>query len=930
MSQDYNSTMNLPSTDFPMRAGLPQKEPVALGQWDEEKIYDERIKLNEGKPLFVLHDGPPYANGDIHMGTALNKVLKDFIVRYKNMSGFNAPFVPGWDTHGLPTELKARAKAGITADSTIPDTELRDLCREFTLGYLDTQRNQFRRLGCIGEWENPYITLNPQFEKTQIEVFAEMADKGYIYKGLKPVYWCPECNTALAEAEIEYADDPCHSIYVKFLVKDDKGILTNLGADLKNTYFVIWTTTTWTLPGNVAICLGSDFDYCLIKSGDQYFVMAEGLHEGAMAAAEITDYEVIGTLKGSDLEYITAYHPFLDRESLIIVGDHVTLESGTGCVHTAPGHGVEDYEVCKKYPELPIVVPVDHKGVLTAEAGQFAGLSTDDANKAIAKQLESTGNLFALQKIVHQYPHCWRCKKPVLFRATSQWFCSISDFREEAIKAVDSVQWIPEWGHDRLQSMIRERNDWCISRQRKWGVPIPVFYCDKCGKEIINKEAMLKTAEIFGNEGTNAWFAKDTEYFLPEGFVCPHCGSDHGFSKEKDIMDVWFDSGSSHLAVCKNRPYLKWPADVYLEGGDQYRGWFQSSMLTSVAVTGQAPYKTVISHGWVVDGEGKKMSKSLGNGINPDDIVKQYGAEILRLWVASSDYHADIRISPEILKQLSEGYRKIRNTARFILGCIGDFNPDVNSVTDDRLQDIDVWALNALNSLVKKVTEGYDNYEYHNVYHAIHHFCVVDMSNFYLDVIKDRLYSEKADSETRRAAQTVIYKVLETLTLLVSPILAFTSEEIWQYMPHRDSHDVRHALFNDFPRAFDLDVNDEFVARWDKIHELRDDVKKALENARNEKIIGSSLDAKVILFAKGETFDFVNSVKDILPAVFITSQVEISADGEGSYNGDVENLTVSVEKAQGEKCERCWIYSDTVGSDSEHPTLCSRCAGVLK
>ena len=679
----------------------------------------------------------------------------------------------------------------------------------------------------------------------------------------------------------------------------------------------------------MAICLGPDFDYALIKAGDEFYVMAEGLYESALAAAEITEYEVLGTVKGSDLEYITTEHPFLDRESLVIVGDHVTLESGTGCVHTAPGHGVEDFEVCKKYPELPIVVPVDHKGILTAEAGEFAGLSTDDANKAIAKKLDSTGNLFALKKIVHQYPHCWRCKKPVLFRATSQWFCSISDFREDAIKAVDSVEWIPEWGHDRLQSMIRERNDWCISRQRKWGVPIPVFYCDKCGKEIIDFEAMNKTAEIFGKEGTNAWFSNDADYFLPDDFTCPHCGNKEGFSKEKDIMDVWFDSGSSHLAVCKNRPYLKWPADVYLEGGDQYRGWFQSSMLTSVAVTGQAPYKTVISHGWVVDGEGKKMSKSLGNGINPDDIVKQYGAEILRLWVASSDYHADIRISPEILKQLSEGYRKIRNTARFILGCIGDFNPDVNAVSDDKLKDIDIWALNALNNLIEKVTKGYEKYEYYNVYHAIHHFCVVDMSNFYLDVIKDRLYSEKADSETRHAAQTVIYKVLETLTLLVAPILAFTSEEIWGYMPHSASQDARHALYNEFPKTFEVKVDDEFIARWDRIHQIRDDVKKALENARNEKVIGSSLDAKVTLFAEGEILDFVKGVEDILPAVFIVSQVEI-AEGEGAFKGDVEGLSVSVAKAEGEKCERCWIYSDTVGSDSEHPTLCSRCAGVLK
>ncbi|MEE1319697.1 MAG: isoleucine--tRNA ligase, partial [Ruminococcus sp.] len=736
MSQDYNSTLNLPKTDFPMRAGLPKSEPVTLKNWEDEKIYEKLMEINEGKPMFVLHDGPPYANGNIHLGTALNKILKDFIVRYKNMAGFKAPFVPGWDTHGLPTELKARKKAGVGSSADISEIELRKMCEEFVNEYIDDQRNQFKRLGVIGEWDNPYITLTHDFEAEQIRIFAEMACKGYIYKGLKPVYWCPECKTALAEAEIEYAEDPCHSIYVKFNVKDDLGKFSAMGIDPSKVYFVIWTTTTWTLPGNVAICVGPSFDYAVIKSGDEYYVMAEELYKSAMEAAEIADYEVVATIKGSELELMKTAHPFMDRESVVIVGDHVTLESGTGCVHTAPGHGVEDYDVCRNYPEIPIIVPVDENGVLTEEAGMFAGLKTDDANKPIAEHLEKTGALFALKKIIHQYPHCWRCKNPVLFRATDQWFCSVDDFKADAVKAIDEVEWIPGWGKDRITSMVKERKDWCISRQRKWGVPIPIFYCEDCGEPLIDKKAMLAVADLFEKEGSNGWFAHTAAEILPEGTKCSKCGCS-SFSKEKDIMDVWFDSGSSHAAVLKNRPYLKWPADLYLEGADQYRGWFQSSLLTSVATMGTAPYKAVLTHGWVVDGKGRVMHKSLGNGIDPQEVIDQYGADVLRLWVASSDYHADIRISPDILKQLSEAYRKIRNTARYILGNLADFNPDENTVACDEFMPIDKWAIAKLNNLIDKVKEAYDKYEFHIVYHAIHNFCVVDMSNFYLDVLKD-------------------------------------------------------------------------------------------------------------------------------------------------------------------------------------------------
>ena len=921
MSQDYNKTLNLPKTDFPMRAGLPASEPVTLKGWEEKDIYKKLMEKNDGKPLYVLHDGPPYANGGVHLGTALNKVLKDIIVRYKNMSGFKSPYVPGWDTHGLPTELKARKKAGIGGSADISPVELRKICRDFALGYLDDQREQFKRLGVIGEWDNPYITLLPEFEARQIEVFAEMACKGYIYKGLKPVYWCPECKTALAEAEIEYAEDPCHSIYVKFRVTDDKGKFSAMGVDPSACYFVIWTTTTWTLPANVAICVGPQFDYVLVRSGEEVYVMAEALYEDAMQAADISEYEVVGRIKGSELEYMKTAHPFIDRESLVIVGDHVTLESGTGCVHTAPGHGVEDYDVCRNYPEIPIIVPVGADGRLTEEAGIFAGLSTEEANKPIAQYLEEHNSLFALKKIIHQYPHCWRCKKPVLFRATDQWFCSVDAFKDDAVEAINGVEWIPGWGKDRITSMVRERKDWCISRQRKWGVPIPIFFCKDCGEPYIDKEAMLAVADLFRRKGSDAWFELSAAEILPKGTVCKKCGGTE-FEKEKDIMDVWFDSGSSHRAVLAQRDYLKWPADLYLEGADQYRGWFQSSLLTSVATTGKAPYKAVLTHGWVVDGEGKKMSKSLGNGIEAEEIIEQYGADVLRLWVASSDYHADIRISKDILKQLSEAYRKIRNTARYILGNLSDFDPEKDMVSLNELLPIDKWAIVKLNELIKKVKAGYDAFEFHQVYHGIHNFCVVDMSNFYLDVLKDRLYTEKADSKSRRAAQTAMYIILDSMTRMVSPILAYTSDEIWRYMPHRASDDKECVLFNEMPSEVEIDVDSDFVEVWDRIHALRDTVKKSIEGAVKQKLIKASLDSKVIIKCTGETYSFVKSVEPELKTVFIVSQVEV-------VNSGSDEVAVEVSKADGVKCERCWSYSTDVGSNPDHPTICAHCAAVL-
>ena len=930
MPIDYNKTINLPETDFPMRASLPEREPQMLKDWEDKKTYEALLERNEGKPLFVLHDGPPYANGDIHVGTALNKTLKDFIIRYKNMSGFKAPFVPGWDTHGLPTELKARKKAGAEKDSDYSAVEIRKICKEFAEGYIDDQRTQFKRLGGIGEWKNPYITLLPEYEATQIEIFAEMACKGLIYKGLKPVYWCCDCNTALAEAEIEYEDKASDSIYVKFKVSDDKGLFTAKGIDIDKTYFVIWTTTAWTLPGNVAISLGPDFIYNIVKAKDEYYVIAKELTESTMAAAAIEGYEIVTEFNGSDLELMETEHPFMDRKSLIITGNHVTLESGTGCVHTAPGHGMEDYDVCKGYPQLEIIVPVNNRGVFTEEAGQFAGLKIKTAGRDVINCLTEKSLLLCETKITHQYPHCWRCKKPVIFRATKQWFCSVDDIKEGALSEIKKVNWFPAWGEDRISSMVSERKDWCISRQRKWGVPIPVFYCAECNTPLINRDVFNKVADIFRKEGSDAWYIKSEKELMPDNIKCS-CGCSD-FCKEDDIMDVWFDSGVSHTAVCEKRDYLSRPADVYLEGIDQYRGWFQSSLLTSAAATGIAPYKNVICHAFVVDGEGKKMSKSLGNTITPGEIVKEYGADIFRLWVASVDYHVDIRISKDILKQLTEAYRKIRNTAKFILGNINDYNPDTDAPSYNKLESIDKWALAKLNKLVERCVGAYESYQYHAVYHAVHNFCVVDMSNFYLDILKDRLYIYNKNDQTRRAAQSVMYTVLNTLTRLISPILCFTSDEIWQFMKLSANDNKDNVLFNPIPKPVPEYNNEEILAQWDKTLKVREDVKKALEIKRAKKEIGSSLEATVTLYCNDELYAFLAPFEAELPSIFITSGATLAKGeytGEDSFKGEYEGLTVIGARASGTKCVRCWIYSDSVGSSNEHPELCKRCADVL-
>ena len=680
----------------------------------------------------------------------------------------------------------------------------------------------------------------------------------------------------------------------------------------------------------MAICVGPEYEYCVVKANGEYYVMARELVDATMKAADIAEYEIIGSIQGKELEYMVCKHPFMDRDSLVIVGDHVTLDSGTGCVHTAPGHGTEDFEVCVNgYPEIKIIVPVDAKGNLTEAAGKFAGLSTDDANKAIAADLTETGHMFAVEKIVHQYPHCWRCKHPIIYRATEQWFCSVDDFKEEALKAIEGINWIPGWGEGRIKNMVSDRSDWCISRQRTWGVPIPIFYCEKCGEPHVDEESIKAVSELFAKEGSDSWWIREATEILPAGTKCKKCGAEE-FRKETDIMDVWFDSGTSHAAVLSTRDDLKWPCDLYLEGADQYRGWFQSSLLTSVAWRGEAPYKNVCTHGWVVDGQGKTMHKSAGNGIAPEEVIKDFGADILRLWVASSDYHSDIRISNDILKQLSESYRKIRNTARYILGNLYDFNPDTDSVSDDQLFELDRWALATMDNLVKECNKAYEKFEFNSVYYAVRNFCSIDMSNFYLDILKDRLYVEAPNSVSRRAAQTAIYRILRDLTLVFAPILAFTCDEIWQHLPKSAKLNSEAVVFNEMPKGGEYSESAEFMAKWDQIRKIRDDVNKALEDARAAKSIGKALEAKVTLTCTGDLYNFLKANEDILEAVFIVSKVVLVDAAPAEKFGEVEGLFVEISKAEGQKCERCWVYSDTVGTDPEHPTLCARCSKIVK
>ncbi len=928
---DYNKTINLPKTAFPMRAGLPKREPDMLKRWEEADVYNELLKKNEGKPLFSLHDGPPFSNGSIHMGTAMNKAIKDIITRSYAMRGYYTPYIPGWDNHGMPIE-SAIIKQNKLNRKAMSVPEFRSACHDFAQHYVGVQMEAFKRIGVIGDWDHPYLTMDPGFEAEEVKVFGEMYQKGYIYKGLKPVYWCPHDETALAEAEIEYQDDPCTTVYVKFPMRDDLGKLP--GFDKKTLFFVIWTTTIWTLPGNLGIALHPRETYALVKaSNGETYVMAEALVEKVMGLSGLESWEIVETHPGEFFENMLADHPFLPKTSRLLLAEYVTMDSGTGCVHTAPGFGADDYQTCKRYG-MEMVVPVDDQGRHTDYAGKYAGMETDKSNPVILADMKESGMLFASEDIVHSYPHCWRCKHPIIFRATPQWFCSVDAFKDEACKAADEVRWVPAWGQDRMKAMIRERADWCISRQRRWGLPIPVFYCQDCGKPIVTGETIDTISKLFAAEGSNAWFAKEAADILPAGFACPHCGG-KTFTKEEDTLDGWFDSGSTHYASMKKDQGF-WPATMYLEGLDQYRGWFQSSLLTAVGAFGKgAPFKECVTHGWTVDGEGKAMHKSLGNGVDPADVMNQYGADILRLWSANSDYHADVRCSHDIFKQLSQNYLKFRNTARYCLGNLDGF--DANRLTPpDEMLELDRWAITKLNALIERCFSAYDDYEFLVVTHAVNDFCVVDMSNFYLDIIKDRLYCEEKDGALRRSAQTALFLILDTLTKIMAPILCFTCDEIWQAMPHRTSDDARNVLFNDMNQPFqDYDLG--AMVSWAELIQLRTGVNAALESARAEKKLGKSLEAHVVLVKDPDyRTDMLQHLQakfaDQWADLFIVSDVEVSEDsalyGQAAET-PIAGVRALIQAAKGQKCERCWKQSLSVGSDGAHPTLCPRCAAVV-
>jgi len=930
MAKDYNASLNLPKTDFPMRAGLPKREPEMLKHWEELDIYNEMLKKNEGKPRFNLHDGPPFSNGNIHMGHALNKSIKDFITRSYAMRGYYTPYIPGWDNHGMPIE-SAIIKEQKLNHKAMSVADFRSACYDYAQKYVGIQMDGFKRLGVIGDWEHPYLTMDKGFEADEIRIFGQMYLNGHIYKGLKPVYWCAKDETALAEAEIEYHDDPCTTVYVKFPVKDDQGKLSHI--DLSKASFIIWTTTIWTLPGNLAIALHPDEQYALVKAANgEIYIMAEPLVNKVMKIGGVESFEIIESHPGSFFENMLAQHPFLPKTSRLLLADYVTMESGTGCVHTAPGFGAEDYQTCLRYG-IEMVVPVDDQGRHTDYAGKYAGLGTEESNPIILADMKESGALFASEEIIHSYPHCWRCKSPIIFRATPQWFCSVDGFKEEAVAACENVRWLPSWGKERMGAMIRERADWCISRQRRWGLPIPVFYCSDCHKPVCTAETIESVASIFEEKGSNAWFEMEAEELLPNSFVCPHCGGVH-FTKETDTLDGWFDSGSTHYASMQ-RDQGFWPSDMYLEGGDQYRGWFQSSLLVAVGAMGKgAPYRECLTHGWTVAGDGRAMHKSLGNGVDPADMIKEFGADMVRLWAGSADYHVDVRCSKDIFKQLSQNYLKFRNTARYCLGNLDGFDAN-NLVSVDEMLPLDRWAITKLNALIEKCEEAYKNYEFHVISHAVNDFCVVELSSFYLDIIKDRLYCEEKDGLKRRSAQTALWMILDTITKIFAPILAYTCDEIWLAMPHREGDDERNVVLNYMNAPFaDYALSADEMARWDTLIALRDDVNGVLEAARAAKRIGKPLEAAVSLYAADdEAKAALESVKDMdLAELFIVSKcvmAETDAADETATCGagsKLAGLRIAVTEAAGTKCPRCWMHSEDADPETG---LCPRCAAVV-
>ena len=925
---DYKDTLNLPKTAFPMKARLSQREPEFLKGWEEKNIYKKLREARKGRPLYILHDGPPYANGHIHIGHALNKILKDFINKAKAMEGYDIPYVPGWDCHGLPIEHQVEKELGPKKREMSKD-QIRQVCREYAQKFIEIQRKEFKRLGVFGDWENPYITMDFHYEAIIVKELGKFFEKGLVYQGKKPVYWCISCQTALAEAEVEYHDHTSPSIYVKFPAKDDfSGVFPRVKG--KKVYVLIWTTTPWTLPANLAIALHPDFDYVALEVGEEVWILAKGLVEEVMGKLGVTHYEILGEAKGKKLEGLKCSHPFEPRDSVIILADYVTLVQGTGCVHTAPGHGQEDYESGLAYG-LDVYNPVKDDGTFDDTVSHFQGVLVWEANPMVTNLLREKGFLLLEEPITHSYPHCWRCKEPVIFRATPQWFISMeaNNLRKRCLDEIERVQWVPSWGKNRIRDMVEQRPDWCISRQRAWGVPITVVLCRGCGHVVATRELFQRVAQLTEKEGADVWFRRPPQEFLPSNFSCPKCGGKE-FKKVEDILDVWFDSGTSHAAVLEDREDLEWPADMYLEGSDQHRGWFQSSLIESVATRDRAPFKTVLTHGFVVDGEGKKMSKSMGNVISPQDVINKYGADILRLWVAAEDYTEDVRISETILRGLVDAYRKIRNTVRFLLGNLHDFDPTRDLMDYEEMLEMDRWILQRFQGIVARVRKAYDSFQFHKVHHILHAFCTVDLSSVYLDVAKERLYIYGKDSRERRSAQTALYHLLHSLVRLLAPILSFTMEEAWQHMAKspQDPESVHLALF---PQPTEgILARDRFQA-WESLMEVRKEVTRALEMARKDGLIGHPFDAKVILHFPQGQLEFLETFSpEVLREFFIVSAVELDHQGEGPVKGEeFPALSITVEPAPGEKCERCWVFSTTVGQDPQHPTLCQRCLEVL-
>ncbi|MCI6604491.1 MAG: isoleucine--tRNA ligase [Clostridiales bacterium] len=928
---EYKKTLNMNKSGFPMRAGLPAREPDMLAQWYDMDLYHELLKKNDGKPRFSLHDGPPFSNGALHMGHALNKCIKDFMIRSAAMRGYYTPYIPGWDNHGMPIE-SAIIKQNKLNRKQMSVADFRSACHEFAQHYIDVQMAGFKRLGVLGDWEHPYKTMSPEFESEEVKVFGAMYKKGYIYKGLKPVYWCYHDETALAEAEIEYQDDPCTTVYVKFAMADDQGKLSHL--DKSKLNFVIWTTTIWTLPGNLAIALHPDEPYAIVKNEEngEMYIVASALVEKVMGVGGIEHYTVVEEHPGSFYENMLAQHPFLPKTSRLVLADYVTMDSGTGCVHTAPGFGADDYQTCRRYG-MDMVVPVDDQGRHTDYAGKYEGMLVEESNPVILEDMKTAGRLFASEQIVHSYPHCWRCKQPIIFRATPQWFCSVDSFKDEACAACDDVRWVPAWGIDRMKAMIRERADWCISRQRRWGLPIPVFYCKDCGKPVCTDETIARISELFGQHGSNIWFELDADELVPAGFTCPHCGGKH-FDKETDTLDGWFDSGSTHFASMQ-RDQGFWPATVYLEGLDQYRGWFQSSLLTAVGALGRgAPFEQCVTHGWTVDGEGRAMHKSLGNGVDPEDVFKKYGADICRLWAGSADYHVDVRCSDAIFQQLSQNYLKFRNTAKFCLDNLVDFDPNTLTKPED-MQELDRWAVTKLNALLEKCEQAYQDYEFLTVSHAINEFCVVTLSSLYLDIVKDRLYCDAKDSAARKSAQSALWMILDAMTKEFAPILAFTCNEIWLAMPHRDTDDARNVVLNEMTKGYaGYALSAEKMAAWETALAVRGDVNGVLETARADKRIGKALEAQVVLSAQdAPAAEALKQAADMkLAEIFIVSDVKLADAKTGAADAVVGSgsafpgLTIEVLNAPGTKCPRCWMHS----LEANEEGLCPRCAAVMK